>query len=82
MPMANFGHAVVEVGQDLYVIGGYDGGNHKEIQRLSCSSQVCTWTTINQQLKVARRQAVAIPICKHNFATVIVHTLIAGVNHC
>ena len=71
MPMANGAHAVVEVGRDLYVIGGHDdGGNLKEIQKLSCSSRVCTWTTINQQLKVARRTAVAIPICKHNFATV------------
>ena len=62
MPMANEAHAVVEVGRDLYVIGGHDGGNLKEIQKLSCSSRVCTWTTINQQLKVARRQAVAIPV--------------------
>ena len=64
MPMVNFGYAVVEVGRDLYVIGGSngDGGNHKEIQKLSCSSRVCTWTTINQQLKVGRSWPVAIPV--------------------
>ena len=76
MPTMLEATSVVEFGGDLYTIGGDsdDGsGFQTEIQRLSCSSRVCTWTTINQQLKVARRQAVAIPICKHNFATVIVH---------
>ena len=60
------------LGGDLYTIGGYSpdsiglrkfpGSGETEIQKLSCSSRVCTWTTINQQLKVGRWITVAIPV--------------------
>ena len=63
MPRKMNDHSVVEIGGDLYTIGGGSGsGYHSEIQRLSCSSRVCTWTTINQQLKVGRYFTVAIPV--------------------
>ena len=72
MPSKIRGHAGVEIGGDLYTFGGYSGiYSQSSIQRLSCSSQVCIWTTINQQLKVARGNAVAIPVmdalCTQNF---------------
>ena len=65
MPRKIRNHTVVEIGGDLYTIRGHsnDGSGYQtEIQKLSCSSWVCTWTTINQQLKVARIQTVAIPV--------------------
>ena len=32
------------------------------IYQLTCSSGVCSWSTLNQALKVARHYAVAIPV--------------------
>ena len=59
-------HSAVEIGGDLYTIGGYspDGGTQTAIHRMSCSARVCTWTTMTQELKVARYETVAIPIPK------------------
>ena len=55
---------MVELGENLYIIGGYsDGsGNQNEIHQLSCFSGLCSWTTLTQQLKVAREYQVVIPI--------------------
>merc|ERR1712008_303873 len=57
MPKRIHGQAAVELKGDLYTIGGYSpdggGGTLTTINRLSCTSYVCTWTTINQELKVA-----------------------------
>ena len=56
----------VEIEGDLYTIGGYSpedaGKKQTEIQKLTCSSRVCTWTTISQSLKVGRSYPVAIPV--------------------
>ena len=57
--------SAVEIGGDLYTIGGYsnDGSGYQTaINKISCSSRVCTWTTINQQLKVGRGIPIAIPV--------------------
>ena len=62
MPKSLGGHSAVQFGGDLYTIGGLPNAYQKEIQRISCSSRVCTWTTINQQLKVGRSWTVAIPV--------------------
>ena len=65
MPKGIGGLSVVQFGGDLYTIGGggQDGGGpFTAIHRLSCSSRVCTWTTITQQLKVARTGLIAIPV--------------------
>ena len=66
MPKRIHGQAAVELGGDLYTIGGYSpdggGGTLTTINRLSCTSYVCTWTTINQELKVARKYPVALPV--------------------
>ena len=56
---------MVELGDNLYVIGGMDGsiGVQNEIHQLSCiSATTCSWTTLTQQLKIARYGLVAIPI--------------------
>ena len=58
--------ASAELGGDLYTIGGdyspYAVPYMTEIQRLSCTSGVCSWTIINQHLKIGRFGAVAIPV--------------------
>ena len=57
--------SMVEVGDNLYVIGGYstDGSNHQnEIHQLSCISGLCSWITLTQQLKIARYSLIAIPV--------------------
>jgi hypothetical protein len=58
--------SAAEIGGDLYTIGGYSpddaGKKQTEIQKLTCSSRVCTWTTISQSLKVGRSYPVAIPV--------------------
>ena len=59
---------MLEIHEDLYVFGGtlkitdddeYDF--QLKIYRLSCCSEDCTWTTINQELKEARKNVV-IPV--------------------
>ena len=65
LPKALSSSTMVEVGDNLYVIGGYsnDGsGIQNEIHQLSCISGLCGWTTLTWQLKVARFSLVAIPV--------------------
>ena len=64
LPKVLLYHSMVEVGENLYAIGGYstDGLFQNEIQKLTCTSGACSWTTLTQQLKVHRMSAVAIPI--------------------
>ena len=63
-------HSTVEIGGDLYTIGGYSIDDPRDyrwqsaIYQMSCSSSVCKWTTMTQELKVARQSSVAIPIPK------------------
>ena len=54
---------MVEVTGDLFVMGGDSpDGIQKSIYRLSCSSGECAWTSLKQELKVARYGFVAIPV--------------------
>ena len=66
LPKAHKKSSMVELGDNLYIIGGWsnDGsGDQNEIHQLSCfSATTCSWTTLTQQLKVTRRDLVAIPI--------------------
>ena len=65
LPKALQGSSMVELGENLYIIGGQtnDGsGVQNEIHQLSCFSGLCSWTTLIQQLKVPRGSLVAIPI--------------------
>ena len=60
---------MVEMQGDVYVLGGKAGyDNESSIYQLSCSSGICNWTTLNQQLKVERKDTVAIPV-QDNFCT-------------
>ena len=65
LPKALLFSSMVELGGNLYIIGGEsnDGSYYQnEIHQLSCFSGLCSWTTLTQQLKVAREFLVAIPI--------------------
>ena len=68
LPKAIEGLSMLDMHGDTYVIGGYGGGYNSAIYQLSCSSGLCSWTTLNQQLKVGRRNLVAIPV-QDNFCT-------------
>ena len=66
LPKAIYGFSMLEVHGNVYVIGGIGSsgfsGNQLSIYQLSCSSEICSWSTLNQQLKVGRRYPVAIPV--------------------
>ena len=63
MPKKLSGLSAVVLNGDLYAIGGYDGNNYQNaIYSLSCSSGNCSWTTMDQELKVARRNQVAMAV--------------------
>ena len=55
---------MVEIGENLYIVGGVSsyGSDQKEMHQLSCVSGSCSWTTLIQQLTVARFGLVAIPV--------------------
>ena len=54
---------MIEIQGDAYLFGGFDAGKwNSAIYQLSCSSGICSWSIINQELKVARSYAVAIPV--------------------
>ena len=64
MPKALIGHSMLEIQGDLFVFGGSveNWNEQSEIHKMSCSSAVCSWTTINQELKVARELLVAMSV--------------------
>ena len=62
MPEALEGHSMLEIQGDLFVFGGASYGSQSEIHKMSCSSGICSWTSINQELKVARSLLVAISV--------------------
>ena len=59
-----YGISMLEMHGDVYVFGGLAGTYQYQsaIYQLSCSSGICSWTTLSQQLKVARSHQVAIPV--------------------
>ena len=65
LPKLLIHHAMVEIGGNLYIFGGYvpDGGNYQnEIYKLTCASRNCILTKLEQQMKVARGYLVVIPV--------------------
>jgi hypothetical protein len=64
MPKALLGHSMLEIQGDLFVFGGSDENWNMQsaVHKMSCSSEVCSWTTINQELKVARELLVAMSV--------------------
>ena len=67
LPKALTGHSLLEIQGDIFSFGGENGhtGNwnyNPAIYQLSCSSGICSWATLDQGLKFAREDAVAIPV--------------------
>ena len=62
MPKGLYYHSMLEIQGDLFVFGGLSSGFQSEIHKMSCLSEVCSWTTINQELQVARINLVAISV--------------------
>ena len=69
LPKALNGFSMLEMNGDTYVFGGKNSGAYESsIYQLSCSSGICSWSTLNQQLKVGRHLAVVLPV-QDNFCT-------------
>ena len=62
MPKELWTHSMLEIQGDLFVFGGGSSGQQSAIYKMSCSSGVCSWTTINQELNVARIWTVAMSV--------------------
>ena len=68
LPKTLEGHSMLEIHGDVFVFGGWDGDCWDEdcwqsaIHKLSCSSGICSWSTINAQLNFAREWTVVIPV--------------------
>ena len=82
MPKRAERHAMLEIQGDLFVFGGLDEPNSRQtaIHKLECSSNNCSWSTINQQMKTDRRDVVAIVVpnwfCKTTTTTTSTTTLL------
>ena len=68
LPKALYGISIVEIQGDAFSFGGSHGGYNAAIYQLTCFSGICSWSTLNQELKVARRSTVAIRV-PDNFCT-------------
>ena len=53
---------MLEIHGDAFIFGGIGGGYNSAIYQLTCASGICSWSTLNQELKVARDNTVAIPV--------------------
>ena len=62
LPKALEYHSVVEIQGDAFLFGGYSGDHNAAIYQLTCSSGICNWSTLNQEIKTARYSTVAIPV--------------------
>ena len=63
LPKGLSSFSMLEIQGDVFIFGGYGGnGYQSSIHQLSCSSGLCSWKTLSQQLKVARQQLIAIPV--------------------
>jgi len=68
LPKALDSFSMLEIHGDAYMFGGDDGDYNSAIYQLTCSSGICSWSTLNQELKVARIDTIAIPV-PNNFCT-------------
>ena len=64
LPKAIEQHSIVEIQGDAFLFGGQESWNNynSAIYQLTCSSGICSWSTLNEELKVARAWTVAIPV--------------------
>ena len=55
---------MLEIHGDAYVFGGIGSGLilNSAIYQITCSSGICGWSTLNQELKVPRYSSVAIGV--------------------
>ena len=73
---------MLEIHGDAYIFGGRYGWNFNSaiqnansvIYKFTCSSGICSWSTLNQELKVARYDTFAIRV-PDNFCIGIVISL-------
>ena len=70
LPKALYAFSMLTIHGDAYIFGGSLGGSNynSAIYQLTCSSGICSWSTLNQELKVARYDTVAIRV-PENFCT-------------
>jgi hypothetical protein len=63
-----YDHTMIEMQGDVFVFGGIGSGqasigvDAKTIYKLSCSSGICSWSTLSQALKFGKSLIVAIPV--------------------
>ena len=62
LPKAFSGFSMLEIHGDAFVFGGHSDGDNSAIYQLTCSSGICSWSTLNQELNVGRDSTVAIPV--------------------
>ena len=62
LPKAIESLSVLKIHGDAYVFGGYHPNYNSAIYQITCSSGICSWSTLNQELKVARMDSVAIGV--------------------
>ena len=64
LPKALENLSVLEIHGDAYVFGGAGKSYYvnSAIYQITCSSGICSWSTLNQELKVARYSSVAIGV--------------------
>ena len=69
LPKGLYAFSIVEIQGDAFLFRGYGpGGFNSAIYQLTCSSGICSWSTLNQKTKIGRRYTVAIPV-PDNFCT-------------
>ena len=57
-----YDHTMIEMQGDVFVFGGIGSVDAKAIYKLSCSSGICSWSTLSQALKFGKSLIVAIPV--------------------
>ena len=56
-------HSMLEIQGNVFVFGGWNNdGEQSSIYQLTCSAGICAWSTLNQELKVARHRHIIIPV--------------------
>ena len=53
---------MLEIHGDAFILGGNAGVYSSAIYQLTCSSGICSWSTLNQALKKGRDSIVAIRV--------------------
>ena len=74
LPKALRYFSMLEIQQDVFIFGGQDSvsnSHNSAIYQLTCSSGICSWSTLNLELKLGRSLTSAIPVPDYfgNFCT-------------